>query len=455
MIIYLDNSIGKNMRLWIKALFVFCVCLYCETSTTFGATTISAVSLQVKIEPASGTMDARAVLAFATDCREDVAFYLNPKSTVSRMIVDTATPIVCEAMNGKITLQGIEPGSHTVTIWYRGYFPDASRRETGVVIRNDLVSLHDFIFWHPTIPFQTFAFSLCLDIPAHLHAVSCGRLLTRRVENGREITQWEADRIRSGGTIVAADFQQVSGFFDGIPVSISWTNPRFFRSKELLTQAGSLITCFQRAYGPWPYAGLHLIEDPNMARANGRGLNGLILLATDAIDLAFYDGLVCASGFLAHEVGHNYWAGLLSGHPEDWFSFMLLTEGMAHFSALSYLSQVSKDGFNHFLMKRLVSDWERNHPPPVAFHKFDINFPKMPIIAKCGIFVWSLRREVGSDEFDRRLRAFIANHRWCLISADSFLDAVARPSGSDIEAFLTRWFDSTDLLPFGDTLPTL
>lgn len=448
----------SHRTMWSMLWCVLMILGTCCQQPVWGGMTLSSVSLDARVEPVERKLFVRADIIFALSEKGDASFLLNPALVVSRALLDGADQVPSAFQQGRLMLAGLAPGSHSLALWYSGEFPDEVARTSGITVRHDLVSLKDSAWWHPAVPLvQAFGWSLRLDLPRHLRAMASGQCLSRRIEGEREISRWQCDRVRNGGLVVAARFQQLQAMCEGIPIILAWSNPKFQGGQRLLRYAVDLVRLFQRMYGPWPFPALTIVEDPTMPSKNGRGASGMVILASNALDLTLYSTCDGATGFLAHEVSHSYWMGLISAVPgsTDWLDFNLFTEGMAHYSALRYLETVGSAAFDPFLT-HLVGHWEQFPAPhPTKFRSINRETPKMSIIAKCGIFLWSLRRTIGPALFDQRLRDLIRQKRWQLLDREQFFEAVAHTGDPRIATYVEQWLDSTDLTPAGEPLPAL
>ncbi|MCK9455711.1 MAG: hypothetical protein M0R31_00235 [Candidatus Riflebacteria bacterium] len=428
--------------------------MLCFLSQISSAVDLKTVSIDAKITDDSAFV-AKALLTFTLEEQGDVKFFLNRAMCIEKVVLGANEPVIWKQEDSIFVLNKLKAGNHNVTISFRGVFPPELAEKSMIEASNQRVCLKDLNFWHPTIPMDCFSYAIKLDLPANLRGVSCGKLISRKIRNGREITQWEAPKVRTCGFILAAPFKVKTFSKDGITASLYWTNLKFKNTESFLKKGIELISFFKAQYGIWPYSNITFIEDSLMPTTNGRGINGAVFLSTRALEkCVFTKNSKSLTGFVAHEVSHLIWGSLVTDFPtkDSTFSFFLMTEGFAHFSALIYLAAHNPEDFNAFA-DSLKNHW-RDFPAnsPYKFNAADMTVPKMSHIAKCGFFLYDLKRQLGDDIWFKAVHRVLRKNIWNLASFREIEDII-QSQKQDIAPYLEKWYSSTDLFPPGILYP--
>ncbi len=428
--------------------------MFCFLSQICNAVDLKTVSIDARITDDSNFI-AKAFIVFTLEQQGDVKFYLNKAMVVEKVFLGANEPVTWKQEDSFLVINELEAGNHNVTISFQGLFTAEKAEKSMIETSNQRVCLKDFNFWHPTTPMDCFSYAIKLDLPANLRGVSCGKLISRRIRNGREITQWEAHQVRTCGFILAAPFKVKTLQKDGITASLYWTSLKFKEPEFFLKKGIELISFFKKQYGVWPYSDVLFVEDSLMPTTNGRGINGAVFLATRALEeCVFTKNSKSLTGFIAHEVSHLIWGSLVAEFPtkDSTFSFFLMTEGFAHFSALTYLAAHNPEDFNVFVdsLKNHWKNFPANHP--YQFKAADMTTPKMSHIAKCGFFLYDLKRQLGDNIWFKAVSRVLQKNIWKTASFKEIEDII-RSQQQDIAPYLEKWYSSTDLFPPGIVYP--
>jgi len=428
----------------------FLLIFLCFLAQVNYALDLKTVSLNARITDDSKFV-ARAMLTFSLEQPGDAKFFLNRDMVVEKIILGANEPVTWKQEGYFLTLNQLNSGIHNVTVFFQGFFPAENAEKSMVETSNQRVCLKDLNFWHPTNLMDCFSYALRLDLPANLRAVSCGKLISRRIANNREITSWEASQVRSCGFILAAPFKVKRLQRDGITTSLYWLSSRFDKTESLLEKSNELIAFYKKQYGVWPYSTVTFIEDNLLPTTNGRGFNGAVFLSTRALETCvFTKGSKSLTGFIAHEVSHLIWGSLITELPtkDSTFSFFIMIEGFAHFSALTYLAEYNNEGFKVFA-DSLKTHW-RDFPATNSyqFKDADMTTPKMSHIAKCGFFLYDFKEKAGDDIWFKAVRSVLTKNAWKKASFQEIVDVI-QPQKPDIAAYLDKWYQSDDLFPSG------
>lgn len=397
---------------------------------------VEAVNVDIYIDTTTQLLQGKTEITVRVPGNnETVVFFLNKNFTTKTIMDEHKTNLSLPDAPGGIVIPAVTHGTHTYFIVYEG----------SVTMKGQVLSLPDEIFWHPTVPLKSFSYKAKINVPATMTTVSCGELKKTETAADRSITYWEAEHIRNGGIIVAAPFQVFHKKQGRIQYN-AYLLDNAAKSEELLENIAKAVQFFDKQYCPYPYSVFSLVEDPTMQKKNGRGTNSMIRVESSAMTGTSY-----FSGFFQHEIAHLWWGTLINGafSKTDSLSIIMLTESMAHFSALDYLYTNDQTGFKHFnnwLMKDYADFSNGNE---FVLKTISIKDEKMPVIAKCGFFLWELSRFIGENNFRAGTAEFLKTYAWQQTDYKSFLSILRKraKNGEDYDKFVEKWFSSKTLYP--------
>jgi aminopeptidase N len=235
--------------------------------------------------------------------------------------------------------------------------------------------------------------------------------------------------------------------------------------RELLEEAKDVIRFYEGLFGPFPYEKLTIVqrvwftagghspasfiiinEMPQFVGGKRRFLN-----SRSPADFSRWKGY-----FLAHEIAHQWW-----GQGVTWKTYhdQWLSEGLAQFSSILYLSQKYGDKVLDSIVKKL-SQWTEKKSDWGAITMgsrlsyFDFETFQSIIYNKASLALLMLKDILGEEVFFQGIKDFFALHKYGAASTYDFIKAFNRVSGKDLGPFFKGWFD-THILPEVDVSHTL
>jgi hypothetical protein len=226
--------------------------------------------------------------------------------------------------------------------------------------------------------------------------------------------------------------------------------------KSLLDESRALIKHYENWFGPYPYEKLSVVQrlwptGGGHSPASFVVLNELrrtqetpaYLVNTDSpVDLSRWKEY-----YIAHEIAHQWWGQAVTGaeYHDQWVS-----EGLAQFAAIYYLKMKLGDRVFLNILKKF-SQWTDKKsiygPITLGSRLSYLDFMAFQAIVynKTAVVLNMLREMLGDDLFFQGLRNFYETHKYREARTLSFVNAMERVSGKNLQVFFKGWFQSHTL----------
>ena len=147
-------------------------------------------------------------------------------------------------------------------------------------------------------------YDVSLTAPADLTVVATGETQDRR-DNGDGTTTWRltGGPMRDFNIVASPDYRQVSRQVGDVAVNSYALAADAQGGQEALDWAAAALDTYQKAFGPYPYRELDVVETPTSA--GGIEYPGMVVVAAN-----LYNDPQRRNSFegaTAHEVAHQYW----------------------------------------------------------------------------------------------------------------------------------------------------
>lgn len=239
-----------------------------------------------------------------------------------------------------------------------------------------------------------------------------------------------------------------------------------------LDAAVAALKSYEKRFGPYPYVELDVAEATLVGGAGGVEFGGLVLVAgmlyrtSELGDLAgLLEGLggppmpEHAPGALddvleftvAHEVAHQYFAGLVGN---DSRRFPSLDEPLAQYmAAVAYEDRHGEEAAKRMLessvkmnyaIYRALGGPDRTVLRDTSTFQSTVEYAGL-VYGKAPYAWVALADEMGDDELHEALRTAIDEHRYRITTTEGFLASVeaAAGEGAPVRATLRRWLEET------------
>jgi len=266
------------------------------------------------------------------------------------------------------------------------------------------------------------------------------------------IGDFVVDRIQAGHVEITVAFNRAS--------SVRLTEAT---RRPVLQTIASALEYFERSFGPYPLDYLTVVTLPRgglPVRYSQSYMGYITLTDTVAADEASagreeMDWL--RSMTVAHEIAHQWWGNLLG-----WWSYrdQWLSEAMANYSALRFYSDRHHKGVS--FLGEMSSDWRRSLSrttlngrtveslgPIVLGSRLNSSMAgngyRAIVFRKGAVVLAMLARAIGEEPFQEMLRSLVLAAGNRVVTTESFIDAIERMSGLDLDGFSRQFIYGTGI----------
>jgi len=420
-----------------------------ETSAATGATTDPQqvhAELDLRLDPQTRTLEGRGTWIVAAD--RPWTMTLAERFTVRRLAVDgRASGMASRPGNGLREWRfPAAPRARRIEVHWRGQLEplDATLDHRAVLTHASPVTgprgsfLPAEAHWHPRFQDSGLAYRLAVDVPLSQHGIAPGRLTGTRAAGGRRVQTFEFAQPESAIDLMAGPWiVQERGFVsaDGRHLALrALLHPEIAdRAAGDLEAVARYMRMYESWIGPYPYESFSVVSSPT---PTGFGMPTLTYLGVDVLRLPFI-----RDTSLGHEVLHNWWGnGVRPDHARGNWS-----EGLTTFMAdYTYREQAGDEAA---LEMRL--GWLRDFAalgsaadrPLAKFTARTHGAAQVTGYHKSAMVFLMLRDAIGTEAFDRALRAFWRGHRGRVASWDDLRAEFESASGRELGAYFEQWLE--------------
>jgi aminopeptidase N len=282
--------------------------------------------------------------------------------------------------------------------------------------------------WYPRIEGDAATADITLRLPDGWAAIANGRRISADNWTYHYRTDWPA----AGLSFAAARYAVIGDQTGPVPVECFCFPQHEATARKLMEVCKGVLDAYGKLYGPYPFPTFAVAEIPH-AYGGGHGDQGFIMLYEDAF------AKPADEEFVAHEIAHNWWGGLLSCMESEF-----LIEGFASYSQALYREQT---GGQTALQKAMREQAEAVltaslGDSPVSCFEADSG----PLLYEKGAWVLHmLRRLVGDDAWFRTVRSFVDANVGQVVTCREFQQAFEEASKQDLEWFFQQWLYGSDI----------
>jgi hypothetical protein len=306
-------------------------------------------------------------------------------------------------------------------------------------------------------------YDVTLRWPPRYDLVSSGTLVESGKQDGYRWERRRLDQPAIAFSFVLSDFETRRQSVGGVELTVAFSRQATSRSSAagraaIVDTLSQSLEFYQDAFGPYPLDHLTVTVLP---RRYSQSYLGFITL-TDSILTS--EQLMTQSGLewmrdttIAHEVAHQWWGNLVG-----WWSYrdQWLSEAVANYSALLFYSR-TKDGGRDFLAD-MSAGWRETLSqatpsgrtveslgPIVLGARLNSsqaeNGYRAIVYRKGAVVLAMLARAVGEDAFVAMLGELTREAAHKVVETDSFLAAIEKMSGLDLEGFAEQFVYGTGI----------
>ncbi len=367
----------------------------------------------------------------------------------------------------------------SIEIYYRGKLIPP-KQTTDVIVGTQLTDTEVYTFpryntylysksayWYPAPSDEDyFKANIKIIIPPDYTCISNGELVKKTRLNGIEKVE-DLDMIGSYAylfqtknpikyiTFIIGRFKKVQEDSKPLPINVfESTDPRHQR-KKVLEEAKDILRFYESKFGAFPYEKLTIVQRL-WSTSGGHSPASFIVInsfprrlerrrfmdARSPVDFSRWKEY-----FIAHEIAHQWW-----GQGVTWESYhdQWLSEGLAQFSSILYLSEKYGDKVFSSILKKLTRWTEKKSEWGAItlgsrLSYFDYEAYQSIIYNKTSVVLNMLKDFIGEESFFRGLRKFFADHKYGAASTNDFIRTFNEISDYDLRPFFRVWFDSHTL----------
>jgi hypothetical protein len=447
---------------------------------------ITHYDLDLSLDPASHNISAKARIEVVPkiDLLDSVKFRLNPDLEILRIADASGRELfyTLDKVRQTLYVYFLSPPAAqaptSIEIYYRGRVPPAtpttdvigqagSGEKIRVRPRYETVFYTHAGFWYPGPAGEDyFPARLTVMVPPEYRCVAVGNL----VAQGREEDLNDVAALEKAGnavyTFVSRAPVKYLSFIVGkfmlkkeralpVPISTHVSSEVLDSRPALVDQAADILDFYARAFGPYPYEKLAIVlrlwpvfggHSPAsfivLNEVPWVGESGFPVSLDTPVDLSSWDEY-----FLAHEIAHQWWG---QGVSFDSYKDQWLSEGLAQFSAASYLRERYGEGAFAAILKKFARWTEKkSFRGPIIMGSrlsyFDFTAYQAIVYDKAALVLFMLQDLVGREAFETGLKAFFESHKYGVARTAEFVAAIEAASGRDLKEFVKGWFYSWEL----------
>lgn len=292
-------------------------------------------------------------------------------------------------------------------------------------------------------------YEVTLDVPSEMVIGATGRETMNSVEGARRRVRYEADSVHDFAWTAWPRFRERRHRIEDVDVRFLYPAGHEASTERSVEAVRFALPRMNRLYGRYPHPTLTVVHPPEMARDAG-GMEYPTLITTGGPWWMGAVGVRGAEGVTVHELGHQWFQGILASNEHEW---PFLDEGLNTFAEIRALeaqhgagSLVSLGGFTlSATAARRADAIGSGHDSPIAqpaarFSSF--RSVGSLVYARTALVLETLGNAFGHAALERALQSYAARERFGHPEPKSFLEEVKRHMGADAhEALRTALFD--------------
>lgn len=414
---------------------------------------VARYQLEVELEPDVHQLRARARLELvAHETLASLTLHLNENLKVEGVASASGTSLPFEQLPQASVFRVDLPQrllageSLEVDVRYVGAFDPAVRPRRGprlAVITPGGSYLLREARWFPQAanPWDRFAMTLSVTLPAGETPVAFGRLEALTTSEGKTRTVFHADEPGLTGTLVAGRYEKVPSMVGPPATFYLRTVPQSYASTNEETLA-KIIAFFSDKFGSLEEPGLAVVETPDDTW-EAYCAPGLLLLPTRQWSSSINMRL------LARQLARLWWGGRVSpASPDDAW----LAAGLTRYSEALYVEEAAgEEGFRQVREDLTIGALVDESAAPIANAGRLVPFSSEynSIVRDKGALVFHmLRQVVGDESFFRLLETFSQRFAGRSATIDDFERLAEEISGQPLDYFFGEWVRSTGVPQF-------
>ncbi len=290
--------------------------------------------------------------------------------------------------------------------------------------------------WYPSFAAADRRFSIAVDAPAGVSAVTAGRSAGRRTENGRTISLWEVDRGPEDLALSAARYIVTEEEADGIQVATYFTPETQPLAGRYIAAVKRYLKMYSELFGPYPFEKFAVVEN---FFPTGYGFPSYTLMGGVVLRLPF---IIDVS--LGHEIAHCWWGNGVRVDVSGGNWCEGLTTYVADYRYKELESPAAAEAYRRQWLRNYATlvDQQSDFPLSEFISRTD-RVTKVVGYDKAAMVFHMLRQILGETVFWGALRDLYAQKLFQRITWEDFRTAFERRAGHGpcctLENFFAQW----------------
>lgn len=449
---------------------------------------ISHYDLEAEIDPNNFylSVKARVRLISRGQLIESLRFRLNPSLNLIRILDNEGHELMFnqDRTNKMIYIPLIEPfgqDSLVIEFFYQGRLvPPQAQTDVVAGQLEDMqikvpLKFESWLYsysslWYPMSPSEDyFTARIKLIAPEDMTCLGQGRLIEvgrlsgRKTEKspGRDKIFWvyESQKPLKYLSFLVGHLERLQELTmeTGLPLELYASKEFRLNWKGQLEEAASIISFYEKLFGPFPYEKLKVILR-FWETSGGHSPGSMVIInqlpralrpqpAASSKPSSPVDLTRWKEYFLAHEIAHQWWGQAVTWrrYRDQW-----LSEGLAQFSTILFLKE--KYGFKAYTeILNHLTRWTKRKvsfgPIILGSRLSYLDFEAFQTIVynKTSLALNLLVDLLGEEVFFRGLREFFHDFRFQSASTADFFRTMEKVSSLDLKLFMVSWFEKYSL----------
>lgn len=426
----------------------FCLAALALMATLLSAAPAGAIhadhALNVELFPDEHRLSGDDQIRVKPEGAERLAFRLSEAARVTGVSIN-GEPRPANRFQGFTTVN-LEPdernGDISVELQYEAVFDDpvpripANTDNPGygvhATIRPEGTLLLGGAGWYPGVTSARENYRIRVSAPEGVFAVTSGRSLGTRTENGRSISEWDIRNPAEMLALAASKYRINKVEHGNVTLYTYFTEKTVSLSPAYLNASARYISMYENLFGPYPFDKFAVVEN---FFPTGYGFPSYTLIGGRVLQLPFI-----LETSLGHEIAHCWWG---NGVQVD-FESGNWSEGLTSYVAEHYYQELkspdaAREHRRNYLRNYATLVNEESDFPLARFRSRVDAVTRTIGYDKGAMVFHMLRIELGEAAFWGALRDIYRDYLFAAASWRDFQKAFEARSGRNLNDFFNEW----------------
>ncbi|EPR43328.1 M1 family aminopeptidase [Desulfococcus multivorans] len=407
--------------------------------------------LKIRLFPAEHRLSGSDLITIPTMESDALILELSEKVRVEAVLIN-GTPVSVKRPSGRLIIpipskfRSAEAPDDplAVTIRYEGFFDDPAPMlpvntdnpgygVTGTISQNGVFLLGG-AGWYPVTVDAPASIRLEVSGPAGMVAVTAGKSMGVRTENGMTLSGWEIQRAVEPIALSAGPYEVREAAVGDVTAATYLFPQSRHLSDGYLAAITRFIRFYEGLFGPYPFEKFAVVEN---FFPTGYGFPSYTLMGTQVLHLPFIK-----ETSLGHEIAHCWWGNGVGVDASRGNWCEGLTTYVSDYLYHEHASAEEGAAYRRQLLRNYaaVAGPDRDFPLSAFISRVD---PTTKVVGydKGAMVFHMLRQEVGDGAFWEALRTLYQNYLFKPVSWQEIETVFEEVHGRSLKPFFTQWID--------------